>query len=88
MTNRVVIFPSGKQTSANSYSAACDTAWAARDGGGFSYVTVDAFGQWVVPYLGPPFEYPVGTVFEEPAPCLAARDDGVLADTWTPPEEE
>lgn len=85
MANIVVIFPAGKQAAANAYKAFTDANWPGAPGQ-FAYVRVDAFGQWVVPYLGPPFEMG-GDVVPEPPGGPAARADGILAETWTQPVE-
>lgn len=89
MANKVVIFPESKLAAAQAYQAACDAHFAANfeAGGVFSYIQVDAFGQWVVPLYGPPWSFD-GSAFSEPATCAAARADGVIHDfaIW-PPEE-
>lgn len=90
MANKVVIFPEGKQASALAYKAGVDAHFAANfePGGVFAYVRTDAFGQWVVPFYGPPWEFITGQPFSEPSGCAALRVDGVLHDfaVW-PPEE-
>ncbi|WJR67192.1 hypothetical protein QTA58_00155 [Neorhizobium sp. CSC1952] len=94
MANKVVIFPEGKEAEARAYAAWTDqhNPWTpeppADPTGSWSYVRNDAFGQWVVPFLGDPFEFPVGTPFPEPEGGEAMRADGVLHDyaIW-PPEE-
>lgn len=86
MANRVVIFPAGKQTPAQSYKDWAD-ARSPFYPDGFAYLRNDAFGQWVVPYLGPPFAWD-GVEFPEPEGGEAARAEGVLADSVTWPDEE
>jgi len=91
MANKVCIFPALGEVAARAYAAATDTAWATITGvpnDKWAYVRNDAFGQWVVPYLGPPAKW-AGVEVVEPAACLAARATGVLHDfaVW-PPEEE
>lgn len=76
----VVIFPVGKETSADTYLSFCntnnpdagpDTIWYEPD-------RVDKFGQRVVAYLGPTgFDW-MGLPFPEPEGGEAARADGVL----------
>lgn len=88
MANKVVIFPSGKQAAALAYLDFCnqhnpDTT----PGAIWSYCREDAFGQWVVAYLGPPFVYG-GQLVAEPAGGVAARADGVLHDHAVWPQEE
>lgn len=55
----------------------------------FAYIRIDAFGEWVVLYLGPPFTWN-GVVFEEPEVAPAMCTDAVLSNsvTWPEPEEE
>ena len=87
MPNRLVVFPVSKETEALAYQA-----WANGSPQNpfypdmFAYCRNDAFGQWVVPYLGPPFEWN-NVLYPEPAGGEAARADGVLADSATWPEE-
>jgi len=88
MPNRLAVFPVAKETQARAYAAWTDSHWPgannpADPGATFAYVRNDAFGQWVVPYLGPPFQWG-GSDFAEPAGGEAMRADGVLADevTW------
>lgn len=90
MPNKLVIFPSGKQTEAQAYKDACDTHYAAtfESGGMFAYIRNDAFGQWVVPYYGPPWEFITGQPFNPPPEIEALRTDGVLHDFAVWPEEE
>lgn len=86
MGNRVVIFPAGKQAQAEAYKS-----WTDQNSPFypdlFAYCRNDAFGQWVVPYLGPPFTY-AGSEVPEPAGGPAMRADGVLHDYAVWPEEE
>lgn len=53
----------------------------------YAYCRNDAYGQWVVPYLGPPFEWN-NVLYPEPGGAAAMRADGVLVDEVTWPEEE
>lgn len=89
MANRVVIWPVGKETAARAYATWTDEQFAliAPEQGMFSYVYTDIFDQWVTPYLGPPFAYPVGTEIAEPVGGEGMRADGVLADSYTPPDQ-
>ncbi|MDH6265556.1 hypothetical protein M2360_000946 [Rhizobium sp. SG_E_25_P2] len=90
MANKVVIFPESKEAEARAYVAACDAHFAAtfEPGGIFGYVRNDAFGQWVAPLYGPPWEFITGEPFAEPAECAALRVDGVLHDYAVWPEDE
>lgn len=96
MPNRFVIFPVGKQTEAEAYKAwgdAQNEAFAVSLGIApgnntiLGNLNVDAFGQWVTTYFGPPYTFgiPGGDVIE-PEDGPAMRADGVLADDWTRPE--
>jgi hypothetical protein len=91
MANKVVIFPEAKQAEATAYVAACDAHYAANfeQGGRFGYVRPDAFGKWVTPFYGPPWEFIEGQGFVEPANCAALRADGEIHDTaiWLQDEE-
>jgi hypothetical protein len=90
MANKVVIFPVGKETEARAYAAWTDNNNPFPENGqegSWAYVRNDVFGQWVVPYLGPPFTYS-GVVFEEPEGGEAMRADGVLHDQAVWPAEE
>lgn len=86
MANRVVIFPVAKQVEAQVYREWTD-ANSPFFPDLFAYLRNDAFGQWVVPYLGPPFKWS-GVEFPEPEGGEALRVDGVLANSVTWPEEE
>ncbi len=86
MPNRVVIFPAGKQAEAQAYREWTDVHSPFYPGA-FAYIRNDAFGQWVVPYLGPPFTWN-GVGFSEPESGEAVRADGVLADAVAWPAEE
>lgn len=90
MANKVVIFPEGKQGEADAYKAGCNAHYAAsfEPGGQFAYVRNGVFGQWVVPFYGPPWEFMAGEGFEEPAECAALRVDGVLHDFAVWPDDE
>jgi hypothetical protein len=81
MTNKVVIFPVDKQAAAQAYLAWCNTRNPdTTPGAVWGVLNNDAFGQWVVPYLGPPFAY-AGAEVAEPEGGPAMRADGVLHDT-------
>ena len=86
MANHVVLFPADKQAQAQAYRVWTDqhSPFAPSP---FAYLRSDAAGQWVVPYLGPPFAWN-GAEFPEPEGGEAMRADGVLSDTVTWPEEE
>ena len=83
MPNRVVLFPAAKKSSADAYKAFCDANWPGAPDV-FTLVLSDAYGQWKTAFLGPPFVWN-GDEVAEPEGGAAARADGVLADTWTPP---
>lgn len=90
MPNKKYIFPVAKQAEAEAYAAACNANWPGVPDL-FTAVDVDAYGQWVVAALEPTFTWDYGdgngqTPVAEPPACAAARVDGVLSDTWTPPE--
>lgn len=86
MANRLVVFPVGKESAALAYQAFANvTSPFAPDP--YAYIRNDAFGQWVVPYLGPPFVYADNEVVE-PEGGEAARTDGVLVETVVWPDEE
>ena len=90
MPNKVYIFPSSKLAAAEGYKAACDANWPGAPDI-FTLVKEDAYGQWVCAALEPTFTWDYGdgpVSVEEPPACAAARSDGVLADTWTPPVSE
>lgn len=89
MANKVVIFPVGKQAEAQAYSDWTTVQWQAlyEPTGTWGYVRNDAYGQWVVPYLGPPMTWD-GVIVPEPEGGEAARADGVLHDTVTWPNED
>lgn len=93
MANKVVIFPAGKEAEAQAYKDGVNAHYAPNfepgpPVGQFAYIRVDAFGQWVVPFYGPPWEHVTGVPFEEPAECFALRADGVLHDSFVWPIEE
>jgi len=97
MPNRLVIFPHGKETSANAYrvwgdekngDAAVALGLSREDNSVFSAPgRVDKDGQMVVNYFGPPYTIDGVHVIEEPADGPAMRADGVLSDIWSPPED-
>lgn len=92
MPNKVFLFPTSKKASAEAYKAACDANWPGAPDV-FTLVVEDAYGQWKCAALEPTFTWDYGdgrgrVPVEEPPACAAARVDGVLADTWTPPVEE
>lgn len=92
MGNHVVIFPEHKEAEARAYASWTDqrnpfTPPVPEDPtGSWSYVRLDRFGQWVVPYLGPSWEFD-GAVFEEPEGGEAMRADGVLHEFAMWPED-
>lgn len=100
--SKVVIFPSSKKTSAQSYAAWTDTAYDTLfpGAGRYSYsdgadggTYLDAYGQYVTSYLGPNFirsgvEVPEPTSADPSLDGPTQRADGVLSDTWTPPVDE
>lgn len=87
MANKLVIFPAGKRAAAQAYQAWTDDNSPFHPDS-FGYLRSDAFGQWVVPYLGPPFAWN-GVEFREPEGGPALRADGVLAGlvAWPAVEE-
>ena len=89
MGNHVVIFPAEKEAEANAYRDAANAWFAANFPSDpqelYCYIRQDAFGSWVVPYIGPPAEYPYGTPMLEPAELVPLRADGVISDKWFPP---
>lgn len=90
MPNRLVVFPAGKETEARAYAAWTDAQWqtiTGNPGDVWAYVRNDVYGQWVVPYLGPPVEWNYVEV-PEPAGGEAKRVDGVLADSVTWPNDD
>lgn len=89
MANKVVIFPETKHSAANAYKAACDAHYASafEPGGTFAYLRIDAYGQWVVPYYGAPWEFTAGQPFTAPSEVDELRAEGVLHDFAIWPEE-
>lgn len=91
MPNRFVIFPEGKQAEAQAYKEWGDEQFQQLSGevnGILGLLNVDAFGQWVTTYYGPPYVWQEEV--PEPLPDgPIMRADGVLHDNWVrPPEEE
>lgn len=84
----VVIFPVGKEASADSYLAFCNANYPDTDSDEF-YASdrVDKYGQRVVGYLGPTGYIWNGEPFPEPAGGPAARADGTLNASVEWPEE-
>lgn len=89
MANKLIIFPEAKQAEAEAYKDAINVHYAAtyEPGGAFAYIRNDAFGQWVVPFYGAPWEFTTGDGFQEPAGLEAYRVDGVLHDSFVAPVE-
>jgi hypothetical protein len=88
MATDFVVFPVAKEAEAQAYQA-----WANSAPQNpfypdlYAYIRNDVFGQWVVPYLGPPFEWN-NVLYEEPAGGPAMRADGVLVNEVLWDEEE
>jgi hypothetical protein len=92
MPNKLVIFPEAKEAEAEAYKDAVNvhyaTNYGTQDPGGiFAYIRTDAFGQWVVPFYGPPWEFISGNGFQEPTELAPLRVDGVLHDFAVWPED-
>lgn len=93
MGNRVVIFPASKETQARAYAAWTDehNPWTmpapANNTGTWAYVRNDAAGDWVVPYLGPPWVFD-GVEYAEPEGGAALRIDGEIRAFAIWPEED
>lgn len=93
MGNRVVIFPASKEAQARAYAAWTDehNPWTmptpANNTGSWAYVRPDINGDWVVPYLGPPWQFNY-VAYEEPEGGPAMRTDGVIHDFAVWPEED
>ncbi|NJL06861.1 MAG: hypothetical protein HC900_00305 [Methylacidiphilales bacterium] len=88
MPNTVIIFPENRRAEAEAYAAACDVVWQ-RDyepGGICSYVRLDAFGQWVTPYYGPPYSWDGVNVISEPPELVPLRAEGVMHERPVWPE--
>lgn len=73
----VVIFPKGKEASADAYLAFCNANLPMAGTWG-NPLSVDKYGQRVVPYLGPTGFTWNWLPFPEPAGGVAARADGTL----------
>lgn len=88
MANWVAVFPPTKETEARAYAAWTDnnSPFLPHDPGSWAYVRNDIDGNWVVPYLGPPFEW-YGEPFPEPAGGEAMRADGELRESVVWPDE-
>lgn len=81
MANVVVIFPADQLVAAVAYAAWTDAPErnpCHPDPFSYPQPRADAFGNWVVPYLGPPFAYD-GAVMEEPEGGPTARAGGIVA---------
>lgn len=89
MGNKVVIFPVTKEASARAYAAWTDAQYKALYNPAFNwaYVRNDMWGQWVVPFLGPPWTWN-GVEITEPEGGEAMRVDGVLHDFPEWPSDE
>lgn len=85
----VVLFPAGKEASADAYLTWCNSHNPDTTPGAIWYMPdrVDAHGQRVVGYLGPGFMWN-GEDFPEPVGGPAARADGVLSTTVDWPIED
>lgn len=85
--SKVVIWPVGKEVEAQAYHDAANTHYAANyeEGGQFTYIRNDAFGQWVCGYYG---EILNGVPFEEPQGFAELRADGVVHTSVVWPTEE
>ena len=91
MPNEFCAFPADKRASADGYAVTCNANWPGTPDL-FCEVAEDNGGQWVVAALTPVFTWDYGdgngkVPVPEPPACAAARVDGVLSDTWAPPEE-
>lgn len=88
----VLLWPAGKEAQADAYLDKADAAYAALTGNpGDLFYARDRFdkrGQRVTGYYGPTGMEWNGTGIAEPAACLAARADAVLATSVDWPEEE
>ena len=83
----VVIFPVGKEASADAYLAFCEQN--NPDNGSWSSPTqVDKYGQRVVAYLGPTGFTWNNEPFPEPAGGVEARADGTLNSSVEWPETD
>jgi hypothetical protein len=88
MATSFITFPAAKEAEALAYQA-----WANGSPQNpfhpapYAYCRNDAFGNWIVPYLGPPFEWN-GVLYLEPEGGEAMRAAGVLVDEVTWSEDE
>ena len=86
MPNHAVAFPADKEAEAQAYKE-WTNAHSPFFPDPFAYIRTDASGQWIVPYLGPPFAWG-GVEFAEPAGGEAMRAAGVLVASVTWPVED
>jgi hypothetical protein len=89
MPNKLIIFPETKQAEAEAYKDAINVHYAAtyEPGDIWAYIRNDAFGQWVVPFYGPPWYFMTPNDFTEPPELEAFRVDGVIYDFAVWPED-
>jgi hypothetical protein len=88
MARDLVVFPVGKEASADDYLAFCNANNPDVGSDWYPNDRVDAYGQRVVAYLGPTgFDWN-GAPYPEPSGGPAARADGVLSSTVLWPDEE
>ncbi|PZO81589.1 MAG: hypothetical protein DI629_03370 [Mesorhizobium amorphae] len=82
MSNHLVRFPTAQKAKAEAYREAVNNHFATHHEAGaeFAYLGQDSDGNWIVPFYGAPWEYPVGTVFEEPAELAPLRADGEIVE--------
>lgn len=92
-SNHFCIFPVGKLAAAQAYQAAVNDWWQTNfePDSSYAYLREDAFGQPVVPYLGPPIVFDFGAGLEElqePEGFEALREDAVLHESVVWPQED